>query len=82
MHGYRTSKAALNKLVSTLAQDWRADGLIAVPISPGWVKTDMGGVDAPLSPADSIGAMRKVIGGLTLKQSGRLVDYDGTPMEW
>jgi NAD(P)-dependent dehydrogenase (short-subunit alcohol dehydrogenase family) len=82
MHGYRTSKAALNKLVSTLAQDWRADGLIAVPISPGWVKTDMGGAQAPLSPAQSIGAMRKVIAGLTLKQSGRLVDYDGAPMGW
>lgn len=82
MHAYRTSKAGLNKLVSTLAQDWRGDGIIAVPISPGWVKTDMGGPDAPLTPADSVGAMRKTIDALTLAQSGKLFDYDGAPLAW
>ena len=82
MHAYRTSKAGLNKLVSTLAQDWRSDGIVAVPISPGWVKTDMGGPDAPLSPAQSVGAMRKVIAGLTLAQSGKLFDYDGAALAW
>ena len=82
MHAYRTSKAALNKLISTLAQDWRDEGIIAVPISPGWVKTDMGGPGAPLSPEVSIGAMRKVIEELTPTASGRLVDYDGTPLPW
>ncbi len=82
MHAYRTSKAGLNKLVSTLAQDWRSDGIVAVPISPGWVKTDMGGPDAPLSPAQSVGAMRKVIAGLILAQSGKLFDYDGAALAW
>ena len=82
MHAYRTSKAGLNKLVSTLAQDWRSDGIVAVPISPGWVKTDMGGPDALLSPAQSVGAMRKVIAGLTLAQSGKLFDYDGAALAW
>lgn len=82
MHAYRTSKAGLNKLVSTLAQDWRSDGIVAVPVSPGWVKTDMGGPDAPLSPAQSVGAMRKVIAGLTLAQSGKLFDYDGAALAW
>lgn len=82
MHAYRTSKAGLNKLVSTLAQDWRSDGIVAVPISPGWVKTDMGGPDAPLSPAQSVGAMRQVIAGLTLAQSGKLFDYDGAALAW
>ncbi len=82
MYAYRTSKAALNKLVSTLAQDWRGDGVIAAPISPGWVKTDMGGPDAPLTAAASIAAMRKVIAGLTLAQSGELFDYDGASLAW
>lgn len=52
MHAYRTSKAGLNKLVSTLAQDWRSDGIVAVPISPGWVKTDMGGAGAQMDVVD------------------------------
>ncbi len=82
MHAYRTSKAGLNKLVSTLAHDWRADGIVAVPVSPGWAKTDMGGPDAPLSPADSVAGMRRLIASLDLTQSGRLFDYDGAPMAW
>lgn len=82
MHAYRTSKAALNRLVSTLAQDWRGDGIIAVPISPGWVQTDMGGPGAPLTPAESIGAMRRTIAGLTLARSGALFDHDGAAMAW
>lgn len=82
MLAYRTSKAALNKLVSTLAQDWRADGIVAVPISPGWVKTDMGGPQAPLSPEASIAAMRAFFGHLGPSESGKLFDYDGTPMAW
>lgn len=82
MHAYRTSKAGLNKLISTLAQDWRGDGIIAVPISPGWVKTDMGGPDAPLTPAQSVGAMRKVIAALTPALSGQLFDHDGATLAW
>ncbi|BCW88731.1 hypothetical protein sos41_18730 [Alphaproteobacteria bacterium SO-S41] len=79
---YRTSKAAVNKLVSTLAQDWRSDGIIAVPVSPGWVRTDMGGPGAPLSPEQSIGAMRAAIDRLTPADSGKLIDYDGSPQRW
>jgi len=82
MHGYRTSKAALNKLISTLAQDWSADGIIAVSVSPGWVKTDMGGPEAPLAPAESVAAMRTFIGALTPDRSGHMIDYDGTPLAW
>lgn len=82
MLAYRTSKAALNKLVSTLASDWRADGIITAPFSPGWVKTDMGGPGAPLSPDQSIGAMRAAFAKLTQADSGRLFDYDGKPLAW
>jgi len=82
MHAYRTSKAALNKLISTLAQEWRSDGLIAVPVHPGWVRTDMGGPSAPLSPEESVSAMRRTIGALKPADSGRFLNYDGAALPW
>jgi NAD(P)-dependent dehydrogenase (short-subunit alcohol dehydrogenase family) len=82
MHAYRTSKAALNKLLSTLAQEWRNDGLVVVPLHPGWVRTDMGGPSAPLAPEESVSAMRTTIAGLKPADSGRFLNYDGSDLPW
>ena len=44
---YRVSKAALNALTVTLAAEVREQGILVNSMSPGWVRTDMGGPDAP-----------------------------------
>jgi NAD(P)-dependent dehydrogenase (short-subunit alcohol dehydrogenase family) len=46
---YHISKAALNMWTVVLADDWRADDIRVNSISPGWVRTDMGGSEAPRS---------------------------------
>ncbi|MBL8782682.1 MAG: SDR family oxidoreductase [Alphaproteobacteria bacterium] len=79
---YRSSKAALNNAMRGLSIALKADGIIVVPMHPGWVQTDMGGASAPLTPKQSIAEMRRVISGLSPSDSGRYLNYDGTEIDW
>jgi len=81
-YGYRMSKAALNMGVRSMALDFRAQGLIAAALSPGWVQTDMGGANAPLRPEESVRNMLRIIDGLGPEHSGRFFDYDGSELPW
>jgi NAD(P)-dependent dehydrogenase (short-subunit alcohol dehydrogenase family) len=79
---YATSKAALNMLVKGLAATLAGRGIIVVALSPGWVRTDMGGEHAPLAPGTSVQGLRKVIGGLKSADSGKFLSYDGSEIRW
>jgi len=79
---YSTSKAALNMLVKGLAATLASRGIIVVALSPGWVRTDMGGAGAPLSPEASVRGLRKVIGGLKPADSGKFFSHDGSALPW
>ncbi|HET9651373.1 MAG TPA: SDR family oxidoreductase [Usitatibacter sp.] len=50
---YRVSKAALNALTITLAAEVKGTGILVNSMSPGWVRTDMGGPDAPRSTEEA-----------------------------
>lgn len=79
---YRSSKAALNMVVKSLAIDLKPLGIIAVVFHPGWVKTDMGGPNAMISPGQSVSGIRKVISGLVPADSGKFFGYDGQTIPW
>ena len=79
---YRSSKAALNNAVRGLSVALKRDGVIAVAMHPGWVKTDMGGSSAPLTPPEAVATMIKVIGALKLAETGRFINYDGEEIPW
>jgi NAD(P)-dependent dehydrogenase (short-subunit alcohol dehydrogenase family) len=79
---YSTSKAALNLLAKGLAATLASRGIIVVALSPGWVKTDMGGPSAALTPETSVRGLRKVLGGLRAHDSGKFLSYDGSAIPW
>jgi NAD(P)-dependent dehydrogenase (short-subunit alcohol dehydrogenase family) len=79
---YRSSKAALNAAMKTLSIDLRFKGVGVLNLHPGWVRTDMGGSDAPLSPEESVGGMQRVIEGFRAEQSGAFLDYTGKSLPW
>ncbi|MFQ5669225.1 MAG: SDR family oxidoreductase [Acidobacteriota bacterium] len=81
-HAYRMSKAALNMASRSLAHELEADGVICAVVHPGWVRTDMGGPDAPLAIEESVPAMIRTIENLSLDQSGGFFDRDGRAIPW
>ncbi len=72
---YRVSKAALNMAVMAAQTDY-PDALM-LPMHPGWVRTDMGGPNASIGTEESVTAMCKTIAGLTAKDKGQYLHYDG-----
>jgi NAD(P)-dependent dehydrogenase (short-subunit alcohol dehydrogenase family) len=79
---YRESKAALDMFVRSLAVELKAEGFVCIAMHPGWVKTDMGGPDAELTPEQSITGMRKVIDGLKAADTGSFFQHDGARLPW
>jgi NAD(P)-dependent dehydrogenase (short-subunit alcohol dehydrogenase family) len=79
---YRSSKAAVNMVMRSAAIDLAPRGITCVLINPGWVKTDMGGPDATLSPQQSVSAMRRLIERLGPHDSGKFYNYDGREYPW
>nr|XP_046251156.1 C-factor isoform X1 [Scatophagus argus] len=79
---YRTSKSALNMVSRCMAVDLEPDGILCMAIHPGWVRTDMGGSEAPLSPEESVSSILSVIGGLTEKDHGSFLNFTGEVLPW
>jgi NAD(P)-dependent dehydrogenase (short-subunit alcohol dehydrogenase family) len=79
-YAYRASKAALNMCIRSLAID-RPD-FISVVVHPGWVQTDMGGRQAPMTAQESVQALLRVILGLKSYDSGTFKNYDGSTLPW
>ena len=79
---YRSSKAGVNKAMQCLASDLRPQGVTVCVVHPGWVRTDMGGEGADISPEESANGLIKLVDGLSLKQTGQFFKWDGSIHPW
>jgi len=79
---YRSSKAAVNMAMRSAAIDLARRGISCVLVNPGWVRTDMGGSGASISPTESVTALRRLIETFGPAQSGKFFHYDGREYLW
>jgi NAD(P)-dependent dehydrogenase (short-subunit alcohol dehydrogenase family) len=79
---YRSSKAALNAIMKSAAIDLAPLGVKVAILHPGWVQTDMGGPNAEITVAESVGRMREILGTITPGNSGTFFDIDGSIIPW
>jgi len=80
-YGYCMSKAALNMQTTILDRALAARGIGALALHPGWMRTDMGGPNATLDPADTARGMYDVITRAS-RETPRFVQHDGQPFPW
>jgi len=79
---YRSSKAALNAVMKSAAIDLAPRGVKVAILHPGWVLTDMGGPDAEITVAESVGRIRDILADITPGNSGTFFDIDGSVIPW
>ncbi len=82
-YDYCMSKAALNMQSVILQRYLRPEDIRIVLIHPGWMKTDMGGEDAPILPEISAdGIFNLVDTCMGDFECGIYFDYDGSERKW
>ena len=74
---YRASKAGANNIMVTLANELKAEGITVVSFHPGWVKTEMGGSGADITPIESASGLIKQFQALKISNTGTFLNYDG-----
>ena len=82
MYMSRSSRSALNQVIKSLSVDLIKEGISVASISPGWVKTDSGGINALIDVHTSVTGIKKIINELTLENTGNFWDYNGEFIPW
>lgn len=79
---YRGSKAALNMFMRSFAARHSEDRHPMVLMAPGWVRTEMGGAEAPLTIEDSIPNVVNTLLAVRGNAGLQYLDYLGRTVPW
>jgi NAD(P)-dependent dehydrogenase (short-subunit alcohol dehydrogenase family) len=79
--GYCMSKAALNMQTTMLNLALKPQGVDVISLHPGWMRTDMGGPNAALDPAESAEGVYRIVTRADAT-TPRFVQHDGKPFPW
>lgn len=81
-YAYAAAKAALNRLMRSVAIDLRDRGIVVGLVHPGWVQTDMGGAGADITPQESASGIRQIAADWTIEATGEFLNWNGKPHAW
>lgn len=81
-YAYRASKAASANLARNLAIDLAPSGIAVGAYHPGWVRTDMGGTGADISPEEAARGLLDRFDALTLQTTGCFQTWDGRDLPY
>jgi NAD(P)-dependent dehydrogenase (short-subunit alcohol dehydrogenase family) len=79
---YRSSKAALNAVMTSAAIDLKPQKIKVAIMHPGWVRTDMGGPHGEIDTPECVQQLRKTLANLTLEKTGSFFEIDGSIIPW
>jgi len=79
---YRTAKAALNQITVSIARELKAEGIVYVALTPGWVKTKISSFTGHMEPQEAVEKMMIVIDSLTIEKTGNFFHRDGHTITW
>ena len=79
---YQCSQAALNMLTKQAAIDLKPLKIRVISQSPGWVKTEMGGVEAKYQVSEAVSMMLHSLNQLPANQTGVFIGEDGKEIPW
>ncbi|XP_037825310.1 C-factor [Lucilia sericata] len=82
LYAYRTSKSALNAATKSLSIDLYANKILCVALHPGWVRTDMGGSNAPLDVEPTTAEIVETVMKFGAKHNGGFYQYNGEQLPW
>lgn len=79
---YSASKAALNSFIRSFAARHAGDGFGVLALHPGWVKTAIGGDQAPLDVEESVRGLVDVVEKARGSGGQAFLDYRGQTIPW
>jgi NAD(P)-dependent dehydrogenase (short-subunit alcohol dehydrogenase family) len=81
-YAYGAAKAAMGRMMRSVAADLKDRGIVIGIVHPGYVQTDMGGPNAEITPEESAAGVRKLAAEWTLDRSGDFYKWNGEPHAW
>jgi len=81
-YAYTSAKAAVNRVMKSMAIDLKGENIVVSLVHPGWVKTDMGGAGADITAEESATGIHKVIAGLSMADTGKFYRWNGEIHPW
>ena len=79
---YSMSKSAANMATRLLSNYLTGRGFSVLAVHPGWIRSDMGGPAADLSPAEAAAKVSRIVRGPLPENGAIYIDYRGNTLPW